>query len=101
MANLYVKVSNRSKMTEIYNQLLQIPNLIVIIRFIDSYDLYIAIVLENFQKLFEVSEQLRKIDGLEKPDVFITPVMPSWPLNLFPSLLENQAMQPKYWSKNC
>jgi len=100
LANLYVKVSNRSKMTEIYSQLLQIPNLIVIIRLIGSYDLYIAIVLEDFNKMFEFQEQLRKIDGLEKPDVYITPMMPSWPLNLFPSLLENEAMQPKYWSKN-
>ncbi len=32
LANLYIKVSNRSKMNEIYVQLLEIPNLIVIIR---------------------------------------------------------------------
>ena len=101
LANLYVKVSNRSKMSEIYSQLLQIPNLIVIIRLIGSYDLYIAIVLEDFDKMFEVSERIRKIEGLEKPDMFLTPMPPSWPFNLFPSLLENEAMQPKYWSKNC
>ena len=100
MANLYAKVSNRSKMTEIYNKLLQIPNLIVILRLIDSYDLYISIVLKDFDELFEASEQIRKIEGLEKPDIFLTPVLPAWPLNLFPSLLENNAMQPKYWSKN-
>jgi DNA-binding Lrp family transcriptional regulator len=96
LANIYIKVSNRSKMTEIYSQLLQIPNLIVIIRLIGSYDLYTAIVLEDFDKMFEVSEQISKINGLEKPDVFITPMLPSWPLNLFPSLLESEAM-PKYW----
>ena len=32
LANLYLKVSNRSKMPEIYSQLLQISNLIVIVR---------------------------------------------------------------------
>ena len=32
LVNLYIKVSNRSKVTEIYFQLLQIPNVIVIIR---------------------------------------------------------------------
>ena len=96
LANLYIKVSNRSKMTEIYSQLLQIPNVIVIIRLIGSYDLYVAIVLEDFDKMFEVSEQISKINGLENPDVFITPMLPSWPLNLFPSLLENEVM-PKYW----
>jgi Lrp/AsnC family transcriptional regulator for asnA, asnC and gidA len=102
LANLYVKVSNRSKMTDIYSQLLHIPNLIVIIRLIGSYDLYISIILEDFDRLFKVQEQIHKINGLEMPDVFITPMMPSWPLNLFPSLLENEAMMPKYWSpKNC
>ena len=96
LANLYLKVSNRSKMTDIYNQLLQIPNVIVIIRLIDHYDLYVAVVLEDFYKMFEVSEQISKINGLENPEVVITPMPPSWPLNFFPSLLENEAM-PKYW----
>jgi len=98
LASLYIKVSNRSRLTEIYNQLLQIPNVIVIIRLIGPFDLYVGVVLENFEKLFEVIERIGKINGLEKPEVILTPVMPSWPLNLFPSLLENSEM-PKYWSK--
>lgn len=96
IANLYIKVSNRSKMTEIYSQLLQIPNVIVIIRLIGAYDLYVAIVVEDFDKMFEAKEKIRKISGLEKPDVFITPILPAWPLNLFPSILESEVM-PKYW----
>jgi Lrp/AsnC family transcriptional regulator for asnA, asnC and gidA len=96
MADLYIKVSNRSKLTDIYNQLLKIPNLIVIIRLFGSYDLYAAIALEDFDKMFEVSEQISKINGLEKPDICLTPMLPAWPLNLFPSLLENDVM-PKYW----
>ena len=97
LANLYVKVSNRSKMTEIYNQLLQIPNVIVIIRLIDHYDLYVAVVLEDFDKMFELTEQISKIEGLERPDIYISPMMPTWPLNLFHSLLESEEM-PKYWT---
>ena len=97
LANLYVKVSNRSKLTEIYNQLLQIPNVIVIIRLIDHYDLYVAVVLEDFDKMFQLTEQISKIEGLEKPDIYISPMMPTWPLNLFPSLLESEEM-PKYWT---
>ncbi len=55
LANLYIKVSNRSKMSEIYPQLLQISNLIVIIRLIGSYDLYAVIALEDFEKMFEAN----------------------------------------------
>lgn len=97
LANLYIKASNRSKMTEIYGQLLQIPNVIVIIRLIGAYDLYVAIAVEDFDKLFEAKEKIREISGLENPDVFITPMLPAWPLNLFPSLLESEVM-PKHWT---
>ncbi len=97
LANLYIKISNRSKMSDIYSQLLQIPNLIVIIRIIGSYDLYAAIVLEDFDKMFDANEKIRRISGIETTEVILTPMLPSWPLNLFPSLLENETMQPKYW----
>ena len=97
LAHLYIKVSNRSKIPEIYSQLLQIPNLIVIIRFIGSYDLYSAIALEDFEKMFEAYEKIRTINGIETTEVFLTKMLPSWPLNLFPSLLENESIQPKYW----
>jgi len=97
LADLYLKVKNRSKMNEIYNQLLHIPNVIVIIRLIGTYDLYVAVALEDFNKMFEISERIRNINGLEKPDFFVTPMIPSWPLNLFGSMLEEKGM-PKYWS---
>lgn len=97
LANLYIKASNRSKMADIYSQLHDVPNVIVIIRLIGSYDLYVAIVLEDFDKLFETKEKIRQISGLEKIDVFLSPIMPVWPLNLFPALLESEVM-PKYWT---
>ncbi len=96
IGNLYIKVSNRSKITEIYNQLLKIPNVIVIIRLIGSYDLYVAIALEDFNQMFEAREKLNKISGIEKRDVIITPMARSWPFNLFPSLLEGDTL-PKHW----
>ena len=99
LADLYIKVSNRSKLTEIYTQLLQIPNLIVIIRLLGDYDLYVAVALEDFNKMFEVSEQISRINGIEKSYFFLAPMIPSWPLNLFPSLLEHDSM-PKYWLGN-
>jgi len=37
-------------MNEIYVQLLEIPNLIVIIRLIGAYDLYCGLILEDFEQ---------------------------------------------------
>lgn len=99
MANLYIKVTNRSKMNEIYGQLLQIPNVIVIIRLIGNFDLYVAVVLEDFDNLFKTRELIGKINYIEEPHEFLVPSPPSWPFNLFPSLLENENM-PKHWNAN-
>jgi Lrp/AsnC family transcriptional regulator, regulator for asnA, asnC and gidA len=97
LANLYIKVSNRGKMTEIYNQLLEIPNIIVILRLLSVYDLYVAIALEDFTKMFEVANQINKIDGIEKPETILTPMFPAWPLNLFSEmLLTDAAEQPVF-----
>jgi len=99
LANIYVKISNRSKIQDIYSQLLDIPNLIVIVRLIDTYDLYCALVLDDFQAMFDANEKIRRINGIETSIVYLTQMPPSWPLNLFPSLLENDIVQPKYWEK--
>jgi DNA-binding Lrp family transcriptional regulator len=97
LASLYLKVSNRSKMNEIYSQLLEIPNLIVIIRLIGHYDLYCAIVLEDFEQLFEADDKIRKISGVEATTSYLTRLPPAWPLNLFSSLIDSEVMSPKYW----
>jgi hypothetical protein len=96
MASVFVKAANRSKMSEIHAQMLQIPNLIVAIRLIGAYDLYAAIFLADFEELFNAEEQIRRIQGIEKTDLFLTPNVPAWPLNLFPSLLKSEFMRPKF-----
>lgn len=98
LANLYIKASNGSKLSEVHSQLLEIPNVIVTIKLIGDYDMYVAIVLEEFDKMFEVLGKIRKISGVEATDIFLVPLPPSWPLNLFPSLLEGESM-PKYWQE--
>jgi DNA-binding Lrp family transcriptional regulator len=100
MASVFVKAANRSKMPEIQAKMLQIPNLIVAIRLIGAYDLYAAIVLEDFAKWFDVLEQIRRIQGIEKTETFLTPPVPVWPLNLFPSLLQSEMMRPKFAFEN-
>ncbi len=98
LANVYIKVSNRSKMADIYATLLQIPNVIVIIRLMGPYDLYCAVPLEDFETLFELNGKIVRIAGVEKAEVYPSGMPPAWPLNLFPSLLESEYMKPKYWA---
>jgi hypothetical protein len=99
LGNVFIRVSNRSKISEIHSQLLQVPNVIVIVRQIGIYDLYCAVPLEDFEKLFEVYGKIIRIAGVETAEIYLTPSVPAWPLNLFSSLIENQYMKPKYWPK--
>ena len=96
MASVFVKAASRSKMAEIHAQMFQIPNLIVAIRLIGAYDLYAAIVFRDFEELFNAQEQIRRIQHIEKTDIFLTPNVPAWPLNLFPLLLQSEFMGPKF-----
>ncbi len=83
----FVKVANKSKVPEIYNQLLCMPNMLVITRIIGPYDLVVIMALQDFQDLFKFKEEMRKINGVEDTAIFLGPAMPMYPLNLFQALL--------------
>ncbi|MCW4018843.1 MAG: AsnC family transcriptional regulator [Candidatus Bathyarchaeota archaeon] len=86
MANVFVKVSNRSEIPTIYAKIMEIPNVIVTIRLIGQYDLRFMVALKDFEALFKVKEQIRRIQGIEKTEVIIHKPFTKWPLNVFASL---------------
>lgn len=86
-AHVFIKLANKSKAPEIQAQLLQIPNLIVTVRFIGPYDLFAIVVLADFEELFKITDSIQRIQGVEKAEPFLNPADPAWPLNLFASLL--------------
>ena len=86
-AFLFIKVANRSKTPDIYAKILQVPNAVVAFRLLGQYDLTATIFLEDFGKLFEATEQVRKIPGIELIDTYVTAAWEAWPPNLFHSLL--------------
>jgi Lrp/AsnC family transcriptional regulator for asnA, asnC and gidA len=86
-AFIFIKVGNRSKMPEIFAKLLQVPNLVVALKTIGPYDLNVDVFVSSFKELFEATEQIRKIPGIELVDTYVTPPWNEWPPNLFVSLL--------------
>jgi len=87
MAHIFIKVSKRSTMSEIYAQILQIPNLLVALRCIGPCDLYVIVALADFEELFKVNEHIRRIQNIEQADIALRPAFPAWPLNMFDTLL--------------
>ena len=87
MAHIFIKVSNRSKMQETFTQITQIPNLIIAIKLIGPYDVRALVAINDFEDLFEVTENFRRIKGIEKADTYLYRAFWKWPLNLFAQLL--------------
>ena len=88
MAHIMIKAHNKSKTEEISADLLQIPNLIVLIEFVGGgYDLFPIIVLRNYEELFVAKERLSMIQGIEQIGMILSEPYPAWPLNLFTLLL--------------
>jgi Lrp/AsnC family transcriptional regulator, regulator for asnA, asnC and gidA len=87
MAHNLITVANRSKMSEVYAQILKMPNTLVIIRLIGSYDLMTISVLADFEDEFKLRAEMRKIPNIEKVDTYLNPVFKHQPLNVFYPLI--------------
>jgi Lrp/AsnC family transcriptional regulator, regulator for asnA, asnC and gidA len=83
----FIKVANKGKLQEVHNQLLGMPNLIISVRLIGSYDLGVIMTLHEFQELFKFKEDLRKIQNIAETEIFLNPPMQMYPMNLFNNLL--------------
>ncbi|XES76626.1 MAG: Lrp/AsnC family transcriptional regulator [Candidatus Bathyarchaeia archaeon] len=94
MANVFIKVANKSEIPAIYSQILEIPNVIVIIRIIGRYDLRFMVALRDFEDLFKVKEQVRKVKGIEESEFVIHKPFREWPLNVFASLILDEKKAP-------
>ncbi len=90
ISNIFIKVANKSQLPSICQELFSMPNLIVSIRLIGSYDLLVIFALEDFESLFNLKENINKISGLEKMDLYINRSFPAWPLNMFYQLLNER-----------
>jgi Lrp/AsnC family transcriptional regulator, regulator for asnA, asnC and gidA len=87
MVTNFITVSNRSKISEVYSQILKLPNTLVIIRMVGSFDLMTISVLADFDDEFKLRAEMRKIANIEKFDTYLNPVFKHQPLNVFYPLL--------------
>ena len=88
MVILLIGLTNRSKTSETVAKLLQIPNLIIVLEYVGGeYDLFANIALRDYDDLFKLEGQTSTLNNIEHLDMFLSKPYPSWPLNLFASLL--------------
>jgi DNA-binding Lrp family transcriptional regulator len=87
MAGVFIQIENKSKIPEIYTQLLQTPNLIVAVKYVGLYDLFAIVVLRDFEDLFKLKNRIHMIHHIKKLDIFVKQPFSAWPLNMFAPLL--------------
>ncbi len=86
-AFLLIKLANKSKISDVETQLLRIPNLIVLVKYIGLYDMFAHVVFEDFQNYFKIENEVKRIQHIDQIEISIVPSFPAWPPNIFASLL--------------
>lgn len=77
--SLTIKEAKYKEIHEIYNEICELPNVIVVIRTFGSQDVIVLVPVRDFEELFQFQEYVCKIDGVEKVDVTIYKPHESWP----------------------
>jgi DNA-binding Lrp family transcriptional regulator len=86
-AFLTIRLANKSKISEVETELLKMPNLIVLVKYIGAYDMFAHIVFVDFDEYFKMMSDIYKIPNIERLDVFLVPSFPRWPANVYAPLL--------------
>jgi Lrp/AsnC family transcriptional regulator, regulator for asnA, asnC and gidA len=82
-ASLFIKLATKSKMTEVVNELLQIPNVLTVVKYIGDHDLFTYVVFEDFQAYFKMVSAIKNISNIGCFEMHIVPNPPSWPPNMY------------------
>lgn len=87
VAGVFVKVTNKSKMSDVFSQILATPNLLTALRLIGSFDLFILVALADFQDYFDLQNRIRSMQGIDDTLTQLNRCSVSYPINMFRSLL--------------
>jgi Lrp/AsnC family transcriptional regulator for asnA, asnC and gidA len=86
-AMIYIKTALGTKVVDIHERILRIPNVIVLGKIIGECDLLAAVPVTSFEELFALDGQFREVKGVETVQINANPPFPSWPFDFFAPLL--------------
>jgi DNA-binding Lrp family transcriptional regulator len=85
--SLFIKSSNISNSSLLYEKFITIPNVIYATKTIGPYDLVIEVPISDFSEYYNFKEKMYKIKGIDKLESTIHSPFRKWPLNIFPLLI--------------
>lgn len=85
--SIFIKLAKMSKMPEIYTQLIQMPNVMEIIKHIGIYDLRMMVAVTDFEEVFNLTDQIRRMEGIDRAEIslyrILGPIPPPIPPKMF------------------
>lgn len=79
-ADVYIRVTHRSALPEIKEQLLEIPNLTYVATYVGgAYDLRVATVVSDFESFFKVRDRILAIPNIGKAEFYFIRIPPGAP----------------------
>lgn len=89
-ATLGIKISNKHKISKIFEKILQVPNIIIAFRILGPFQIVVGVPFTNIEQLFERCQEVGKIQGVTQIDLFVHKQFPEWPLNFFTKLVSKR-----------
>ncbi|MFZ7138924.1 MAG: Lrp/AsnC family transcriptional regulator [archaeon] len=87
IALMAIKVSNQYTVSEVFENLLQIPNVIVGHRQMGYFQIGIGTPFKTISHLLETHQKISQTPGVIEIQASLPRLFPSWPLNIFSKLL--------------
>jgi hypothetical protein len=78
-----VRTAYTHKTSKVFEEIAQIPNIIVAHKCVGAMDMYLVAPFSNCQQLHEVKQKISNTPGVKEIELFIDEPFTSWPLNLF------------------
>ena len=85
-----IKVAHQQKTSKVVEEILKVPNIIVSIRCLGAFDAVVVGTFATFESLFELTEDVSRIPGVQKVELLLDEAFSTWPKNIFSRLLPNQ-----------
>jgi Lrp/AsnC family transcriptional regulator for asnA, asnC and gidA len=87
VAMIHFNVEMRTDFSEIQKKILNIPNLIVLVKTIGETDMFAIVPIASFEEFFKLKGILQTTKGIEAIKIDLTPTDLEWPHNYFAQLL--------------
>ena len=88
-----IKISYENELDEVFQKIVQIPNIIVAIKSFGAFEILAIAPFENFEQLYKLNEEISNTEGIEKIEILFEKPFNKWPLNMYSHLLKNKLTQ--------